>query len=256
MEKCLVTKLQGIVNNKSLRKLDELIIDYKAGAATDYSKQKVYINSGLGSPAIRMIGSKLVDTSGNDAQSTLGNNYVSNFDCHIYIDKRELLSDLSFDGERFAFNLSELLYCKNMSNFTGSNSSGVNGDISCFKGTTKIKRISLYGDTNVRGDISVLANYDIEQLILHSCPNITGTLDSLLNSTSLFDVQLVGTQISGNVNEFLTNLAKKKKSGNLRFFSGWNEGLKYNGRHFDNITFKFSDSGWVEQDEHSHRSRV
>lgn len=247
MEKCLVTKLQGIVNNENLQKLDELIVDYKAGAATDYSKQKVHVKYSFGSPVIRVIGSKLVDTSGNDAQIVSGDNYVSNFDCHICIDKRELLSDLAFDGERFAFNLSELLYCKNMANFTGSNSSGVNGDISCFKSTTKIKRISLYGDTNVRGDISVLANYDIEQLILHSCPNITGTLNSLLNSTSLFDVQLVGTQISGNVNEFLTNLAKKKKSGNLRFFSGWNSNLRYNGTSFDDKTFKFSDSGWVEQ---------
>lgn len=247
MENCLVTKLKGIVDNKSLRKLDELIIDYTAGAATDYSKQKVKIDSSLGSPEIRVIGSKLVDTSGSDAQSTLGENYVSNFDCHIYIDKRELLSDLSFDGERFAFNLSYLLYCKNMANFTGSNSSGVKGDISCFKGTPKIKRISLYGDTNVRGDISVLENYDIEQLILHSCPNITGTLDSLLNSTSLFEVQLVGTKISGNVNDFLTNLANKKKSGTLRFFSGWNSNLRYNGSSFDIKTFRFSDSGWVEQ---------
>lgn len=247
MGKCLVTKLQGIVNNESLRKLDELIIDYKAGAATDYSKQKVSINSNLGSPEIRVIGSKLVDTSGSDAQSKLGENYVNNFDCHIYIDKKELLSDLHFDGERFNFNLAELLYCRNMANFTGSNSSGVNGDISCFKCTPKIKRISLYGDTNVRGDISVLANYDIEQLILHSCPNITGTLDSLLNSTSLFDIQLVGTQISGNVNEFLTNLAQKKKSGTLRFFSGFNSNLTYNGSPFDIKTFNFSNDGWVEQ---------
>lgn len=247
MGKCLVTKLQGIVNNESLRKLDELIIDYKAGAATDYSKQKVQINSSLGSPEIRVIGSKLVDTSGSDAQSTLGDNYVSNFDCNIYIDKKQLLSDLSFDGERFNFDLVELLYCKNMSNFTGSNSSGVKGDISCFKGTPKIKRITLYGDTNVRGDISVLENYDIEQLILHSCPNITGTLDSLLNSTSLFDVQLVGTKISGNVNDFLTNLANKKKSGTLRFFSGWNSNLRYNGSSFDIKTFNFSNSGWAEQ---------
>lgn len=247
MEKCLVTKLQGIVNNESLRKIDELIINYKAGAATDYSKQKVQINSNLGSPEIRVIGSKLVDTSGSDAQSKLGDNYVSNFDCNIYIDKKQLLSDLSFDGERFNFDLAELLYCKNMVNFTGSSSSGVKGDISCFKGTPYIKRISLYGDTNVRGDISVLANYDIEQLILHSCPNITGTLDSLLNSTSLFDVQLVGTKISGNVNDFLTNLANKKKSGNLRFFSGWNSNLRYNGSSFDIKTFQFSDSGWVEQ---------
>lgn len=235
MNKCLITKLSGSVNNDNLPQLGKMLV--KIGTPTSgVAHLQVKFNK---DETVVVKNGYFTDTTGAENKGasleikngSAGNIYFSNNDCVVSIPKYTIAS-FNDNGvgthDTIEFDLSELKYSANLDflYFTSPLITGdiealknniklttiffkstlVTGDISNLKGLSKIKTLSL-SNTLITGDISNLKDMsEINTLYLPS-PLITGNIAALAKMISLKTLTLLSPLITGDIS-VLNNMTK------------------------------------------------
>ena len=166
MTKCLITKLDGIVNNNSILKMGEMRIKVNKITSPTSSSQKIKI--GLTNNAnISIIGNGFFTdetlTNNLGTQKTVSsreNLYLSNGDYEISISDKyslEYLETFTSNETNKTVNIEDVKFSKSCTSIRLQNSTSVSGDISALSNLTALTSLNL-GSTSVSGDISALSN--------------------------------------------------------------------------------------------------
>ena len=227
MNKCLVTKLSGVVNNPDLLRLGVIRIkvrklntEYEHRAlALSFSKETNITITGDGyftdENSVSNKGKQIVVHA-----NTLTVVYVSNGDYDINICNKydlTLFVDYAFgvfnapQKSGFSINIEDFKYSRNI---TRINASEVNGDIAAVKNLTNLTSLNL-SNTQVNGDIAAVKNLTNLTSLNMRLSNITGDISNLSSLTKLASAQL--NSVSGNIlalnSTKLTNLIISNSGG-------------------------------------------
>lgn len=207
MGKCLITKLNGIVNNDNIQKLGELRFQLlpvssptadTEGITLKFSKNTSVAISGnayFTDSALSANNGKTVDFTGNNAQLI----YVSNNDGYLSIpDKYDIMTlqasysktMLDLDLLKFSNKLG-ILVCKASGNIS------ILGNLKNIS-TVQIKGDELYGDIKGLKDATNLETLEIASL------NITGDISSLSKLNKCNRIILKGAVLTGDLSDLPT----------------------------------------------------
>ena len=216
MNKCLVTKLNGSVNNESLLKMGELRIKIDKVQSPSTSNRSLAI--GVNSPTnIRIIGSGYFtdeNFSANKGKSLLLNSeslnyiYVSNDDITISIENKYNLTkfnckavsnpwEVGNNHTNIHINIEDFKYSTALTGL-GLSYTSVSGDIAAVKNLTALTGLVL-SSTNITGDIAAVKNLTSLTSLVLSSTNITGDIAAVKNLTSLTSLVLSSTNITGDI---------------------------------------------------------
>lgn len=225
MNKCLVTKLKGVVNNDSLPILGGMFIKInKVDTPTPYTQS---IGLSVDKPVkIKIIGEGfftdkgLTENKGKEITYGAGSDskiFVSNEDVTICVLDKYSISqiqnwDNSLDyptkqGTNKSFQLADLKYCTNLLSINFE-SNGVIGDIAELKYAKTLVLLVINGNY-ITGNLSSLKNLSNLQTLSLSNTKINGDLSSLSNLTNLTSISIPSTYIAGDLSS-LSNLRKLK----------------------------------------------
>ena len=209
MGKCLVTKLNGIVNNINLKKLGELRLSIQKSVVLTADARTITL--GCYSPVdIEVIGGYFTDKTFSENYGTTAKAeanitkelIVSNNDCILrFINKSDVISftlGKNFAATDFIFDLSELKY----SGITTANfysTGNLAEDISILKDIPQLKSINI-SRCECFGDIASLADSkNLEVFIASHCSKIYGDISSLVNNSKLKRLSLSDTSVLGDL---------------------------------------------------------
>lgn len=202
MNKCLVTKLQGVVGNASLPKLGEGRIVVTSNPIPSAATQKITLQFSEGTD-IEIIGDGFFTDSAlsiNKGKSLHLNRYestdvyFSNGNYEISFEKYKLVNITS---PNIAINLDDVRYASLLSNVSmiGKN---IEGDIAAFESKGKLTGINLRSK-NVYGDLSALKD-DAEMLYLNLLgTGVSGDLSALAGMTKVTVLNLLNTKARGDL---------------------------------------------------------
>lgn len=202
MNKCLVTKLQGVVGNASLPKLGEGRIVVTSNPIPSAETQKITLQFSEGTD-IEIIGDGFFTDSAlsinkgkslhlNQYEST--DVYFSNGNYEISFEKYKLVN---ISSTNVAINLDDIRYASLLSNVSmiGKN---IEGDIAAFESKGKLTGINLRSK-NVYGDLSALKD-DAEMLYLNLLgTGVSGDLSALAGMTKVTVLNLLNTKARGDL---------------------------------------------------------
>lgn len=224
MVKCLVTKLQGVVNNPNLLKIGEMPIYVKSSESANAEEYKLSIKMQKDT-TIKIVGdgyftdASLSANNGKE-QKILANTttdlYFSNGDYKAVIsDKYNILNfSLSEVSKKnyISVNLDDFKFSADLSTLILNNSESF-GNIESLNNKSKLINLLLL-NTNLRGNANGLDTSSLSILILQS-DNIEYDISNLKNTTKLTRVGFYNTTIqSGNISS-LANNTGMKNIGNL-----------------------------------------
>lgn len=224
MVKCLVTKLQGIVNNSNLLKIGEMPIHVKSSASTNAEEYKLSITTRKDT-TIKIVGDGYFtdasqSTNKGKEQKILANTstdlYFSNGDYEAFIsDKYNIvyfsLAEVS-KNNHISVNLDYFKFSPDLNTLILNNSESF-GNIESLNNKSKLTNLLLL-NTNVRGNANGLDTSSLSILILQS-DNIEYDISNLKNTTKLTRVGFLNKTIqSGNISS-LANNTGMKNIGNL-----------------------------------------
>lgn len=215
MNKCLVTKLNGIVNNGSLLKIGELRIKTKKWESPSDGSNILSISFNKDTE-VKIIGDGYFTGSDNKnlgkVKSVSAGNIAdlkfSNGDYEISIANKYAITFIQLNGVNNFSDVDGFKYSKDLKSITLSQ--GTEGDISNLSDLVKVTKISI-SKSSVSGDISSLSNLlDLTELSL-SNSNVAGEIGSLKTLTKLDALRLADTKVSGD----LSLLAPSVRFANL-----------------------------------------
>nr|UVM95144.1 MAG: hypothetical protein [Bacteriophage sp.] len=198
MEKCLVTKLKGVVSDTSIKKLGELRLYNE-----DKSKNSfIYLVCKEGTK-ITAVGGYFMNKS---TDVSIGNEYIipvsgTTLDCKVsketeYISISDKYSINTISAPAYSVKLEEL-YSENLQIL--STNEKTTGNISAFKNTPNLEVYQPSGyKSKAYGDISVFALTQKLKTLILSCCNITGDISVLSKCHSLTQVNMhdIGNPLS------------------------------------------------------------
>ena len=259
MNKCLVTKLAGTVNNDSLLKIGELRLSVSTVDSPSKNSQGMFITANQKvNLTITGDGYFTNETLSENKGKTLAIRentqtlfYVSNSNVRILLDnKYALISLFSYASSigvvskvNVSFDISYLAYSKNLATLKLSNTQ-VSGDISSLANLTGLTILRL-SNTQASGDISALAKMANLTVLELSNTQVYGNISSLSNVTGLTVLNVPNIQV---------DLAVVAKFSNLRTCSFKNGSCSGNLSKLANslyfISFKDSTASltWTERD--------
>ena len=210
MGKCLVTKLNGTVDNDNLLRIGEIrLFNTKLSNPTGNSQ---YMSLAFSKDTnLEIVGdayfteANLSENKGKTKSCSANQNsafYVSNNDCQIAILDKYSLIKIETNAHRVG-DLEDLRFSKGLS-FISANDSGQTGDISNLKNLTALTTLSL-SNTQVSGDISNLKNLTALTTLNLDNTQVSGDISNLKNLTALTTLSLNNTQVSGDISN-LKNL--------------------------------------------------
>lgn len=228
MNKCLVTKLNGAVDNSSILRIGEMrFYVSKVDSATDKTQGfAIKVNKpvtleilGEGYFTNKELTNNLGKTITIDQNNP--NVFVSNNNVEIAIlDKYSITSMLNYYvgsiGTAYSknkkFDIEYLKYSTKMTMLQFSSSQAF-GDIANISKLTNLTSMSL-GSTNVEGDIKVLANLSLLTYLTLNSTKVYGDISSLAAMTNLNYVDLIFAQVSGDISA----LSKLTKLDTIRMY--------------------------------------
>ena len=210
MGKCLVTKLNGTVDNDNLLRIGEIrLFNTKLSNPTTNSQYMALTFSKDAN--LEIVGDAYftdanLSTNKGKTKSFLANQnsafYVSNNDCQIAILDKYSLIKVETNAHRVG-DLEDLRFSKGLSAIILKNSEQM-GDIANLKNLTALTNLDLYR-TQVSGDIANLKNLTaLTNLDLYRT-QVSGDIANLKNLTALTNLNLNKTQVSGDISN-LKNL--------------------------------------------------
>ena len=207
MGKCLITKLNGSVQNDSLLRIGEFCIEVSKVESPTADSQKFSVLNTKDSQ-LRIIGDgyftnetlsenkgKVMDIAANTETLV----YHSNGDYEIVVSEKYSLSNIGiflstswkeFKG-KLSFDIESLKYSPNISRLFLSNTQ-VTGDIAVFGKLTSLTEIPNVTGTKVTGDISVYKNTKSKQLQFEGT-SVYGDLSVLPNNVLWVQGRNTGT---------------------------------------------------------------
>lgn len=225
MAKCLITKLNGQVDNNNLYRIGELRIKFsKVTSPTDKS-QGISV-SFIKDTKLEILGDGYFTDQALSANkgktiivpaNILTKVYVSNSDLYLCIMDKYALNSLSFTpllddttgyyAKNKELNLEELKYSTRILKLIIYDSKAY-GDISSLKNLTNLSYVRM-NSTDISGDISSLKNLTKLTYLDLGFTNISGNISTLSNMTNLTYLGADSTAISGDVSS-LERLVKIK----------------------------------------------
>lgn len=221
MNKCLVTKLNGVVDNSSILRMGEMrFYVSKVDSATDKTQGfAIKVNKpvkleilGEGYFTNKELTNNLGKITTIDANNP--NVFVSNNDVEIAIlDKYSITDVISYyigtsggsSPENKKFDIDGLKYSANLNQLIFSGSQAF-GDIENLSELTKLTTLQL-GKTNVEGDIKALTNLSLLTSLTLNLTKVYGNISSLAAMTGLTNVDFISSQVSGDISA-LSKLTK------------------------------------------------
>lgn len=278
MNKCLVTKLNGVVDDNSLTKFGELIIPVKACSTTANSKITIGI---VGGGVVKVVGNGFfTDSTGTNIGEAINATetgtvmYISPSVTKISIMDKYELSRLELNNDS-VIDTSFFKFCPKLTKmagaFTGNFSDIAKPELISFIvrniGTDGMKVVAsdidrldtyklrtfqlLYNmvNDNAKFDLSILSRFEsVNGWIFQRCSAITGVIDNLkiINSTGLNVTE--APNISGTLEGFLNN--QKGRLRNKSIFV-WLSGCKVSYKGIvATVDKKFhydADGNWSEE---------
>lgn len=210
MNKCLVTKLNGTVDNDSLMRIGEFRIKMKKVSAPTKDSQLIKIGV-TSDTELRIVGDgyftdstltqnkgKKITISRNDEVSN--EVYVSNGDIELAVMNKYNLVEISMPKSQYnkdrAFDLDALKYSTHLKSLDARNSK-VFGNLNSLSNCTRFSSIVL-ADTLVTGNISVFADKNMGVVNLATTA-VVGDISNLKNSSDLSLLHVSNTAISGDI---------------------------------------------------------
>lgn len=211
MNKCLITRLGGVVNNNSLPKLGELKIKFAKGTKSGNRNitlkfsQKTEIK--ISGDSAFSSGSKTI-TLNADQQAQLEFNNMNEMEISFPKYNLVYLAINITDGGTAKFDIGDLKYSKLLENINVSNTD-VYGDISSISGLKNLINFRV-GNTKLYGDLAAVSNLLKLTVIDVAGSSISGDLSAISNLSELRYVQIQGSSISGNLSA-ISNLSELVK---------------------------------------------
>lgn len=226
MNKTLITKLNGVVNNDNILKLGEMIIRIaKVANPTDATQGfSITVNKPVTAKIIGdgyFTNKSLSANLGNTMNLNTGSNgiWVSNDDVKISIIEKYSITEFtsgypgqssSVYGENIGLDLSSFKYSTFLTGLD-IHDSQVSGNIEDLKNLTAMNYLGLY-NTKVIGDIKDLENLTALSFLGLYNTQVSGDIGYLKNLASLRTLSLSNTQVSGDTKDLkdlttLTSLA-------------------------------------------------
>lgn len=221
MGKCLVTKLNGVINNDSLLAIGEMRVKFYK--ETNPTKRSRTLRIGTnGQITLKVVGDGYFtdeNLTANLGKSAVVNNeiksvFVSNSDLEVSIsDKYNFyaISDVTIPSESASLdsnrviNLNDLKYSKLIQQINFS-SSRIEGDFDSLSNLVNLNVVSL---SNLSGDIKSLGNLTNLTILQLLGKDIFGNLSSLANLSKLNDLNVKETSIMGNISSLASLTALK-----------------------------------------------
>ena len=226
MGKCLITKLNGSVNNSELLKIGELRISF--GKVQNPTKENRSLNIKVNKESkVELIGDGYFtdeNLGANKGKSLLlspnTNNYIyiSNNDVAISISDKYALTGIfhqaveypwnaSGDKSHIKYNLEDLKYSAALTNLSAK-SANISGDISALTNLTALVTMDL-SNTQVSGDIANLKTLTALTSMNLSNTQVSGDIANLKTLTALTSMNLSNMQnpLTGNISN-LKSLTK------------------------------------------------
>ena len=240
MGKCLVTKLNGAVDNFDLLKIGEFRINVTS--APNPSKLTQGMDLQFTEPTeVSIVGDGYFTDENLSANygkvKTITNErfFISNGNYELSIKNKYKVSLISginrnvsgdLNGEYKSFNIDGLKYSNSLMwidsitaegdisafenalslIYIGLSKTNITGDISAFANNTALTTVFLT-ETNITGDISAFANNTALTLFRLDKTNITGDISAFANKTALNDIGLSETYITGDISALANNTA-------------------------------------------------
>ena len=218
MGNCLITKLNGVVDNELLKKLYEIRIEITSVNNPSKLTQGLSFNF-FSAVDLKIIGDgyftdeTLTQNLGKVKSNVIGSIdiFVSNGDYLLSISDKTQITTLQASNKKVSgvsiqsnkkFDINELKSSKRLFNVSGGNAIG---DISAFKGKSNLNYISL-NDTKVTGDISALSNLTKLKSVYLNNTGITGDISALANLKELSMITTSNTSLYGNLGSLPDNL--------------------------------------------------
>lgn len=211
MNKCLITRLGGVVDNNSLPKLGELTIKFTKGTKSGNRNitlkfsQKTEIK--ISGDSAFDFGSKTTTLNAGQ-QAELSFNNMNEMEISFPKYNLQYLSVKITDGGTAKFDIGDLKYSKLLESLNISNTD-VYGDISSVSDLELLNGFRV-ANTKVYGDLSAISNLSELKIAELSDTAITGDLSAISNLSKLSYVFLQGSRITGNLSA-ISNLSKLTK---------------------------------------------
>lgn len=223
MNKCLVTKLNGVVNNNSILRIGE--IRFKINKVEVPTEGTQLLGVFVNAPSkMEIIGdgyftdktltenkgkSITVDkttngvfvSSDNDVEIALLNKYAITSVTSYYIGQ----PSSTVNPSNKAFDIDDLKYSPSITKISMNNSK-MSGDIETLKSLTALTVLDA-GNTQVIGDIEALKNLTALNNIELNETKVSGDIDALKNLVELTRVRFQNTKVQGDISN-LSNLTK------------------------------------------------
>ena len=214
MNKCLVTKLSGTVNNSSIRKLGEVVLHISAIDSPNATSQKLKLGVSK-DVELEIVGNGYFTDSGLStnkgktmtalaAINPFAEVYFSNGDYDISIKNKYAINYMDAPSP-VSLNIDELSYSKDLTQLTLA-SKKVTGDISAVKDLTALTQILVQG-SKISGDIAALGK--LNKLLYCYVDNLKGDVSVLAKTSELI-------RFSTNYSSLFGDLSLAAK--NLNFF--------------------------------------
>lgn len=228
MNKCLVTKLNGVVDNSSILRIGEMrFYVSKVDSATDKTQGfAIKVNKPV---KLEILGEgyftnkELTNNLGKTITIDVSNQnvFVSNNDVVIAVLDKYSITDIlgyyigaiggSYSKNK-KFDIEGLKYSANLNQIQFVDSQ-VFGDITNLSKLTKLTTLEL-GKTNVEGDIKALTNLSLLTSVSLNLTKVYGDISCLKAMTDLTSVDLLFSQVSGDISA----LSKLTKLTTIRMY--------------------------------------
>lgn len=215
MNKCLVTKLNGIVDNNSLLKIGEMSIKISRVSSPNVKTQSFNFKFAK-ETKLEIVGdgyftdASLAPNKGKTLVIPAGSKtdvYVSNGDFELRILNKYNLRTISFVAEGQIYqkddvanktmDIGSLAYSTLINEIRLTNTN-VYGDIAALKRLSEVILVELSG-TKVYGDIANVKECNLISTLRFSNTQVSGDIQALQNLTELVVFTISNTQISGNI---------------------------------------------------------
>lgn len=235
MGKCLITKLNGKVDNTSLLKVGEMRIGINKIESPTKETQEFTINS-ISSTVARIVGDgfftdeTLTQNKGKEfriSKNTDNILYVSNTDCELAIENKyqftkflfglfktntisnkvinidsfaysPLVTSLRVDGEKTSGNIASIKNMTKLADISAAHAADIFGDISVFKNLNSLRYIYLT-DASVSGDIAAFKDLTSLMNVTLESKLITGDIAAFKDKTELSKLYLIAGNLTGTI---------------------------------------------------------
>ena len=209
MKKCLVTKLNGSVDNNELLKIGEMRI--KVESVESPTKSTQGFKCSFSEPTtLEIIGDGYF--TDETLTANLGKSKVVSGEVEVFVseatsisikDKYKLSSLLLITnniepyGSNKVFSIDDLKYSPNLKQIEVAETQAF-GDIACFANKTALVSINME-NTKLTGDIEAIKNDTALNKLILSGTSVTGDIVNLKNLTNLTYLNLADTQVAGDI---------------------------------------------------------